>query len=459
LTKNKHSGIIEFSILFLLTHGETMQKSRLLPIFLVVFIDLLGFSLILPLLPFYAETYGATPLIVGLLTASYAAAQFIGAPVLGRLSDRYGRRPLLLVSIAGTLAGFLLLGFADPLGRALAGLVAGGDPSPALTNGLILFFLFVSRMIDGLTGGNITVAQAYISDVTDAKDRAKGLGMIGAAFGLGFILGPAIGGLLSTYGYAFPAFAAATLAAINLVMVAINLPESLTPEIRARIQAMYADRPRPSFSFNALWAALNRPRVGPLLHIRFFFGMSFAMFQTMFPLFAQYRLGLDVRQTGFVLAYVGVLSAVVQGFGVGRVAKRFPDRQIILASSALMAAGLLAWAFTPNLWLMLVVMIPLAMAGGTLNTIVNSALTQAVYIEEVGGTLGLSSALESLTRVISPTLGGVLFSSLGAFAPGVFGAFLMGWVTSFAYRRLFVNPDPPLPDRPVKMQQSALESS
>ncbi len=204
-----------------------MQRSRLMTIFLIVMIDLLGFGLILPLLPFYAETYAATPLLVGLLTASYAAAQLIGAPLLGRLSDRYGRRPVLLVSIFGTLLGFLLLGVADPLGRALA---AGAGPD--VTNTVILTLLFISRVVDGLTGGNLTVAQAYITDVTDAQNRARGLGLIGAAFGLGFIFGPAAGGLLSGWGYAVPAFAAAALSALNLAAVAVFLPESLTPEAR-----------------------------------------------------------------------------------------------------------------------------------------------------------------------------------------------------------------------------------
>ena len=184
-----------------------MKNKPLFSIFLIVFIDMLGFGLILPLLPYYAETFGASDTVIGLLVASYAAAQLIGAPLLGRLSDRFGRRPILLISLVGTLLGFLLLGFASTL-----------------------FILFAARILDGITGGNISVAQAYISDVTDSKNRAKGLGMIGAAFGLGFIIGPATGGLLSQWGYAVPAFAAAGLVAINLLMVALWLPESLPPK-------------------------------------------------------------------------------------------------------------------------------------------------------------------------------------------------------------------------------------
>lgn len=416
-----------------------MQRSRLLTIFLIVFIDLLGFGLILPLLPFYAQAYDATPLVVGLLTASYAAAQLVGAPLLGRLSDRYGRRPVLLVSIFGTLVGFLLLGLADPAGRWLAAALGWSDG-----RAIILGLLFLSRVIDGLTGGNLTVAQAYITDVTDQKDRARGLGMIGAAFGLGFIFGPAAGGLLSAWGYAAPAYAAAALAALNLGAVAAFLPESLTVEVRAR----NSSAARPPVSLAAMWQALGRPRVGPLLHIRFFFGLAFAIFQSIFALYAQYRLGLDARSTGFVLTYVGVLSAIVQGGLIGAITRRFRDSQILMAGVSLMAVALAGWAATPNLWVLLLVMIPLALAGGSLTTVLSSALTKAVYPEEVGGTLGLAASVESLTRVLAPTVGGWLLGQFGAWAPGAFGAVLMLWVVSFTWRRIVVNPDPPLPSRP-----------
>ena len=198
-----------------------MEKRRLVNIFIIVFIDLLGFGLILPLLPFYADTYGASATLVGLLTAVYPGFQLLGAPFLGRLSDRFGRRPILLISIFGTFLGFLVLGVADPLGRWTAGMI--GLP----VNATILGLLFLSRSIDGLTGGNISVAQAYITDITDEENRARGLGLVGAAFGLGFVLGPAIGGVTSRWGYHVPAYIAAGLSAVNLIMVALWLPESL----------------------------------------------------------------------------------------------------------------------------------------------------------------------------------------------------------------------------------------
>jgi DHA1 family tetracycline resistance protein-like MFS transporter len=417
-----------------------MDKRRLVTVFVIVFVDLLGFGLILPLLPFYADAYGATPFVVGLLAASYAAAQFIGAPVLGRLSDRYGRRPVLLISIAGTVVGFLLLGLAEPLGRALA-----GDSPVATTNAIILAILFLSRIVDGVTGGNISVAQAYITDITDKENRARGLGLIGAAFGLGFIIGPALGGALSAGGrYAVPAFVAAALATLNWFAVLFWLPESLTEEIKAQL----ANQPaRAILSFRELLTALKRPRFGPLVQVRFFYGLAFATFTGVFALYAQYQLQIDSTGTGYVLAYVGLLSVLVQGVAIGRLTKRFPENRLIFGAVIVLGFSLLAWAFTPNVLLLLVVLAPLAFASGVLNTVINSSITKSIYPEEVGGALGVAASIESLTRVIGPAAGGLLLGTLGAWAPGVVGAVIMAWVVIYVWRRLIVNPDPPLPGR------------
>ena len=406
-----------------------MKNSRLLTIFIIVFVDLLGFSLILPLLPYYAEKYGASPFTVGLLVASYAAASLIGSPMLGRLSDRFGRRPILLVSVFGTLIGFLFLGFAAPIGEGLAKLIA-----PPAANAFVLGVLFFARILDGLTAGNLTVAQAYISDVTDAENRAKGLGLIGAAFGLGFIIGPAVGGLLSKTSYSLPAFVAAGIASLNLVQIFFVLPESLTEEHRREL----GGSKRPPFTLKALLTALDRPIVGPLLHVRFFFGLAFATFQSIFALYAQYKLGLGADKTGYILAYVGILSVIVQGGLVGPLTKHFRERWLIITGLWLMTFSLLAWAFVPNLVVLLIVILPLAMSGGVLGTVIQSAITKAVQPQEIGGMLGIAGALESLTRIIAPIVGGTLLGNLGTWAPGIFSAILMAWAVWFAYRRIIM---------------------
>lgn len=389
-----------------------MNNKRLFSIILVVFIDLLGFSLILPLLPYYAETFKANQTVTGILIASYAVMQLIGAPILGRLSDRFGRRPVLLLSVFGTFLGFLLLGFANAL-----------------------WMLFASRILDGLTGGNLSVAQAYISDVTDEKNRSKGLGMIGAAFGLGFIIGPVTGGLLSQWGYAVPAFAAAAISLINLVLIYTWLPESLTEEKRSQMTEK-----RPAVSLNALLVAFQRPFTGSILITRFFFGLAFAIFQTIFSLYALAKFNLTARDTGFVLTYVGVLSVIVQGFLVGRLTSRFREDVLITVSVGLMAVSLLGWALVPSVFWLLVVLTPTALSGGILNTLLSSTLTKAVAPQEIGGILGLSAAVESSTRIIAPILGGALLEQVGTWSPGAFGAIVMVGVTVYVIAKIYNHP-------------------
>jgi MFS transporter, DHA1 family, tetracycline resistance protein len=291
------------------------MKRSLAILFSVAFLDLLSFSLILPLLPYFAENFGATPFIVGALTAAYAVGQVIGAPVIGRLSDRYGRKPLLVLSVAGSAASFLLLGLARSLP-----------------------LIFAARLVGGLFGGNITVVQAYIADMTDEADRAKRFGLIGAAFGLGFIFGPPAGGLLSVYGYAVPALAAAGLEALTLVLIAAVLPESLTHERKAELRASSRSR----FSLKLLMEAVSDPRIGKFLRLRIFTALAFLVFQTNYALFVQQRLGYDARATGLSLAFVGLLVAVFQGGLIGPLVKRFDEHRLFAAGALLSGLGLAA---------------------------------------------------------------------------------------------------------------------
>lgn len=419
-----------------------MRTSRLVNIFLVVFVDLLGFGLILPLLPYYAETFGATATLIGLLVASYAAASLIGAPLMGRLSDRYGRRPILLLSVAGTFIGYLLLGFAPSIGTFLANLFA-----VHAANAFTIGIFFLSRMIDGFTGGNITVAQAYITDMTDEANRSKGLGLIGSAFGLGFIIGPAAGGLLSRWGYNVPAFAAGGLAFINLISIFFFLPESLAIERREAAKK----QSRPAITAKALIEALNRPKVGPLLLVRFFIMLGFAMFQTVFVLYAQRRLNMSSQSTGLVLTFVGLYSVLIQSVGIGQLTKRYKENAIIMGSLWLMLIGMIGWSIVPNVPLMLVDILPLTGGGWVLNTIITSAITKAVAPDEVGGMLGISTSLESITRVISPTIGGALLGTLGTWAPGVASAAILVVTIWLAYQRIvMVKEKEPVIPRPAE---------
>lgn len=380
------------------------QKSPLLPLFSVVFVDMLGFGLILPLLPYIASNWGATPLMIGFISAAYPLGQFIGAPLVGRFSDRFGRKPLLLFSIAGTFLSLLMLGFARSI--------------PVI---------MISRFLDGLTGGNITVAQAYISDVTDEKSRAKGMGMIGAAFGLGFILGPASGGFLSQWGYAVPAFVSAGLSFLNLLMISILLPESLPKE--KRVQRM--SEVKRSHPLKGLTAAFAKPIAGPILSSIIVFSLSMSMFESVFSLFAKQRLALSAQSTGFILAYVGVLVAAIQGGGMGALTKRFRENVLVRFALITLTLSYIGWAFAPNVVVLMIILLPLSLSSGILSTLLRSSLSKSVPTNETGEIMGISAALESITRIVAPALGGWLIGSLSSTAPGLLSALLLGVLTVY----------------------------
>jgi len=390
------------------------MNKRLLNVGLIVLIDMLGFALIVPLLAFFADTFGATPFQTGLLVATYAAMQMIAAPILGRISDRYGRRPVFLISIFGTFIGFIILGFANSL-----------------------WWLFASRVLSGLTAGNISVAQAYIADVTDEKNRARGMGLFGAAFGIGFILGPALGGMLSQYGFAVPSFVSAGLAFINLLTVYFWLPESLTEEHRAEL----ASKKQVGVNFSALLAALRRPLVGPLLWVRFGFAIAFNSFQTVFPLYVLYRFELNAQQTGYILAYMGVVLVIMQGGLIGPISERFKESNLLVAFLAFSLVGMIGWAIVPDVPWLLVALLPMAVGAGAFNSLINSAISKAVTPDEVGGMLGFGAGLESSTRVVMPALASYLLGAYGTSTPGYMGSIVLLIVVVYAYIRLIAKPD------------------
>lgn len=367
-----------------------MKRSPLIVIFTTVFIDLVGFGIVIPVLPFYAEgtTFNATPRTVGLLFASYSIMQLIFSPILGRLSDRYGRRPVLLISIIGTGVGFLILGFA-----------------------MTLWMLFLGRILDGITGGNISTAQAYIADVTTKENRAKGMGMIGAAFGLGFIFGPAIGGILSRWGIHVPFFFAASLCFANAVLLYFTLPETVTRDHPARNLAG-------GRSLGQIIKSLKQPRLAFILAIYFFFIVAFSIMTTSFSLYTMFRFGYDAQHTGYLFAYVGLIAVIVQGGLIGRLVKKFGELPLIIFGAFCFAISLFAVPFVGPAAGGLAALL---VGGGVFslgNSLATPALTsiasKSVGAAEQGTVLGVTQSVASLARAVGPFLAAVLINSSSA---------------------------------------------
>ena len=358
------------------------NRRQLIIIFLIIFVNLIGFGIIIPILPFYAENVGATPLQIGLLFASYSVAQIVASPVLGSWSDRYGRRPILLLSLLGTVISFVMLATATSLAM-----------------------LFAARILDGLSGGNIPTARAYISDITEEKDRAKAFGIIGAAFGLGFIFGPALGGLLGQVNSAAPAWGAASLALVALLMTFVQLPET---RHRAR-----AARPAP---WRELPLLIRRPVLGNLLIVDFLYWASFAVYQTTFTLFASIRFDFGMTEVGYFLAFVGFIGVLVQGVFVGPVVRRLGEKRTLVLGLVLAAAGLGSASVIYSVPLFVAALVPASIGAALSSPALVALLSQASGREEQGRVQGVSGALESLGRTVGPIWGNGV---LGFFGEGM----------------------------------------
>jgi DHA1 family tetracycline resistance protein-like MFS transporter len=365
-----------------------MKRSPLVVIFTTVFIDLVGFGIVIPVLPFYAEgtRFNATPRTVGFLFASYSIMQLIFSPILGRLSDKYGRRPVLLISIIGTGIGFLILGFATTL-----------------------WMLFVGRILDGITGGNISTAQAYIADITTKEDRAKGMGLLGAAFGLGFIFGPAIGGILSRWGVAVPFLFAAGLCFANALLLYFTLPETVTPDHPARVSAAGGR------GLSQLVESLTQPRLGFVLIIYFLFIVAFSIMTTSFSLYTMFRFGYDAQHNGYLFAYVGLIAVIIQGGLIGRLVKRFGELPLVIVGALFFAASLFAVPFVgPASGGLLALLIGggIFSLGNSLSTpSLTSLASKSVGPGEQGSVLGVTQSVASLARAVGPALAAILIHS------------------------------------------------
>jgi len=370
-----------------------MKKSPLTIIFFTVFIDLIGFGIILPLLPFYAQSLGANAFHVGLLSTSFSLMQLMFAPVWGRLSDRVGRRPVLLLGLSGSCISYLVFGLAHSLP-----------------------LLFISRVCAGIAGGTISTAQAYIADCTSADNRAKGMGLIGAAYGLGFIFGPAIGGILSRHGFSTPAFFASALAFVNFSAALWLLPESLTPESRPA---------RAGLSWTRLTKGLQHPELGIFLVLFFISTFAFANLEATFALMTSRKFGFDAHQNGYLFAYVGVLITLMQGGLIGRLVKQFGERRLISAGLFCMTFGLGLLPYSPSLTALLLVLILVTFGNGATNPSITSLISQISGPEDQGGVLGVAQSTASLGRILGPMWGGMTFDVLGFAYPYLTGAVFM----------------------------------
>lgn len=353
------------------------QRSPLFVLYLTVFIDLMGFGIVIPILPLYAQDFHATPLAIGWLTGIYSGMQIIFTPILGRLSDRFGRRPVLLVSIVGTAIGFALMGIAQSL-----------------------TLLFVARILAGITGGNISIPQAYIADVTAPEKRSHAMGMIGAAFGLGFTFGPLIGGVMSQISYGAPFFFAAALSVVNAVLIYLLLPESLSREHRAK--------PHEEASTAEVFRHGRGAMFALVVATYFFLIAGFAIMTTLFALFTARRFGYDAHANGYLFGFVGLVSVIVQGGLIGRLVKKFGEVALTRAGMILTTVSLALLPLANNLTILLLVCAGLSVGSGIASPPLSGLASQMIERTWQGRALGVMQSAGSTGRLIGPLIGGWL---------------------------------------------------
>lgn len=399
-----------------------MSKGMRSPIYimaLTICIDFVGFGLILPLLPFWSEHLGAGPVGVGLVLTVYALAQFLFTPLLGTLSDRYGRRPIIFASL-----------LIEAFSLALCAL-AGSLP-----------LLLVARFIGGLGASNIGSAQAVVADVTTVEGRARGMGLIGAAIGLGFVVGPLLGGLLAPLGPSIPFWVALFVALANALLVLRFLPE--TRWMGTTCSPATSALPAKRLALSG-WRQMQRqPLLAQLVIVNLLFTIAFTAMETVFALFTQHTLGWTTRQNGYLFTYIGLLVVFVQGGMVGQLARRWGERQLLLCGLVLMAAGLALLPWSTNLASLLVVVGIVSIGDGAVTPMLSTLLSFVSESEARGETLGLAQGVAGLARIIGPLAAGIAFAVGGAGTPFLLGSALVGVAAliTFSARSSLLERDP-----------------
>jgi multidrug resistance protein len=364
---------------------------------MTLFIDMTGFGMIIPLLPFYAATFQAGSTAIGILVASFAIMQFIFSPILGRISDNVGRRPVLLLSILISIVSLILFTLADSF-----------------------LILLLSRIIGGIATES-GVAQAYIADTTEEKDRAKGLGKLGAALGVGFIVGPALGGLLSVYGFWAPGLAAVALTTLNLLFVYMFLPEPIK-----RKQSFKQNTPESNVTYmQKLRVALTKPFIGPTLLIYFIITLAFSAIPVIVPLLTIAFFNFGSLQMSYVFMYIGIIQVILQGFLIGRLVHRVGEEALLAFGPLLMAVGMLLMPLIQNIAIFLTSITMLSLGIGIIDTIVPSFISERTPIDEQGGMLGITHSASSIARVPGPLIGGSVFELGGLVASFFLGGALL----------------------------------
>jgi DHA1 family tetracycline resistance protein-like MFS transporter len=386
-----------------------MKQYSLWIVYLIVFINMLGYGIVLPLLPYYIEQFGAGPIIIGCISATYSLFQLVAAPIMGELSDKYGRRPILLISVAGTAISFFMIALARSIPM-----------------------IFLARVIDGVSGGNISTSQAYIADKTTKQDRTKRMGEMSAAFNLGLFLGPAVGGILSKYGYAVPLFAAGIAASITTILTLFFLPESLRNKGVAPLSAIL--KKKKTFNPRDFYDVMLRPQVGTVLMTSFLMMFAYSLLQGTLALFTEHELHFSSATNGMIFAYLALVGIFVQIFVFKTLLNKMSEHKATLLSVLCMAVGFALLAMSKNTVLLFLSMTLLGFGYSVSVPMINGLVSKLTPDNEQGNIAGVNQSMTSLARLIAPVVGTAIFAKLGTTSPYITAALILIILWKFSPR-------------------------